>query len=154
MGTRFGLSIRTADPSDAASLAALLVEAGIVATPPEIADRISRIGKLGGTILLADEWGPPSGSVVLAVEPSLAEARLVGRITFLLVGVSARRRGIGRLLVQAAAQAARAVGCGTLHADSAAPARDHGLSLAAFWQANGFSEAGGRWHRPLRKRSD
>ena len=174
MSTRFGLSIRAADPGEAASLADLLAEAGLRATPAEIADRIGLIGRLHGTILLAHEWGPPSGVVVLSVAPSLAAPRPVGRISFLLVGPDARRRGIGRLLVKAAAQAARSAGCGELLADGA-PHVDDALvddalvdgaridggamhhagdcALAAFWQANGFSETGTGWNRPLRKKA-
>ncbi len=174
MSTRFGLSIRAADPSEAASLADLLAEAGLAATPAEIADRIGLIGRLHGTILLAHEWGPPSGVVVLSVAPSLAAPRPVGRISFLLVGMDARRRGIGRLLVKAAAQAARSAGCGDLLADGAPHAgqagvddpgvddavvegaavlRARGCALAAFWQANGFNETGTGWNRPLRKKA-
>ena len=153
MSTRFGLSIRAADPAEAAPLAILLAQAGLRLTAAEIAHRIGGIGRLHGTILLAHEWGPPSGVVVLAVEASLAHARPVGRITFLLVGAEARRRGIGRLLVKAAAQAARTSGCGTLLADGAADAdAAAGHALAAFWQANGFSETRAGWNRLLRKK--
>ncbi len=153
MGTRFGLSIRAADASEAAPLATLLAEAGLRLGAAEIAERIATIGRLHGTILLAHEWGPPSGVVVLAVEPSLAEARPIGRITFLMVGVEARRRGIGRLLVKAAAQAARTAGCGSLRADGIADADHSGdHAFAAFWRASGFSETGAGWSRPLRKK--
>jgi aminoglycoside 6'-N-acetyltransferase I len=96
--------------------------------------------------LVALEWGPPSGLVVLHWYRRLEEARPVAQITTLLVGAEERRRGIGRLLVKAAAQAARNAGCGLLEM-----AAGEDPSLAAFCLATGFTVAAPRYLRPLRK---
>jgi len=81
--------------------------------------------------------------------PTLEASGPVAQITMLLVGAEDRRRGIGRLLIKGAAQAARTAGCDQLAitATSGAP------SLRAFCSATGFTEAGPRFVRSLRKQA-
>lgn len=147
-GSRFGLSIRAADASDAGGLTELLAEAGLLLEPASLAERIELVRRGPGTILIAEEWGPPTGVIELAVVPTIADAQPVGRVGLLFVGTEARRRGIGRLLLKTAAQSARSAGCDTLLADT-----PDGCGLAPFWEANGFSMAGTSRTRPLRKKS-
>lgn len=147
MTSRYGLEIRAATPIDAPGLVVLLGEAKHKIDARELAERIVAIREAPGTALIAAQWGPPSGLVVLHWYPTLDAPRPTAQITTLLVGVEDRRRGIGRLLLKAAAQAARTAGCDRL--EMAAPAETE--SLHAFCRATGFSAAGPRFSRSLRK---
>jgi aminoglycoside 6'-N-acetyltransferase I len=146
--TRYGLEIRAAGGTDAAGVCELLNASGVVLTPLAMARRLDAIRQQPGTALLAQEWGPPSGLVVLHWYPTLDADLATAEITMLLVGIEQRRRGIGRLLVKAAAQAARVAGCGTMR--MLVEPEQH--TLRQFCLATGFGEAGEWFDRPLRKK--
>jgi len=146
--SRYGLEIRAANAGDAAGMAEVLRAAGHAVAPPVLAERLAALREGAGTVLIAQEWGPPSGFVVLHWYRSLEADLPVAQVTSLLVGAAERRRGIGRLLVKAASQAARQAGCGAL--EMLVPPGEP--SLHAFCQATGFTEAGSRFTRALRKR--
>jgi GNAT superfamily N-acetyltransferase len=147
MGNRYGLEIRAATSADAPGLAELFVNAGHPVLAHDLADRLDAMRQANGTVLLALEWGPPSGVVAVSWQQTLLKDRPVAQITTLLVGPDERRRGIGRLLLKAASQAARVAGCGTLEVPADEP------SLAAFCEATGFAASGTRFVRPLRKKA-
>lgn len=148
MGSRYGLEIRAATSVDAPGLAELLGAAGRPIAAGDLAERIVALREAQGAALIALEWGPPSGLVVLHWYRTLDAAAPTARITMLLVGPDERRRGIGRLLLKAAAQAARVAGCDALHlvVEREQPA------LRAFCEATGFARAGSSYARPLRKK--
>lgn len=147
MGSRYGLEIRAATVGDAPGLADLLAACGQPVSARDLTDRIEALRRDEGAALVAVEWGPPSGLVVLHWYRTLQDAAPVAQITSLLVGPDDRRRGVGRLLLKAASQAARSAGCGSLHL-LAEPDRPE---LSAFCAATGFTPAGTRFDRPLRK---
>ncbi len=149
LGPRYGLEIRTVSPTDAAGLSDLLAAAGHPVSVAELTGRLDALRHPHGTALLALEWGPPSGLVVLHWYPDLAQTHPVAQITTLLVGPEERRRGIGRQLLKAAAQAARMAGCGSLQFRVPAGADD----LEAFCAATGFERSAGQFARPLRKKA-
>jgi GNAT superfamily N-acetyltransferase len=146
--SRYGLEIRSAGGADAVGLCALLGTAGHIITSAAMAERLEAMRDEPGAALIAAEWGPPSGVVLLHWYRTLDAAQPTALITMLLVAPDDRRRGIGRLLVKAAAQAARVAGCGALEL-LAAPEE---LALHAFCLATGFLEGGSRFLRPLRKK--
>jgi len=148
LNTRYGMEIRAATSAEAPGLCDLLAAAGHVIPVRILAERLDAIRQGASTALVALEWGPPSGLVVLHWYHTLDAAQPTAQITTLLVGPDDRRRGIGRLLVKAAAQAARVAGCGDLElsATVAQPA------LHDFCRATGFTEAGPRFVRALRKK--
>lgn len=156
MSTRYGLEIRAADAADAPGLAELL--AGLWAElraavdpatqPRALAARLEAMRQERGAVLLALEYGPPSGVIALHWHRTLAADLPVAMIDTLYVAQDARRRGIGRMLLKAGAQAARAAGCGALEL-LATPDDD---SLRAFCLATGFVPAGARFGRALRKK--
>ncbi|KQO58259.1 MULTISPECIES: GNAT family N-acetyltransferase [unclassified Methylobacterium] len=148
MASRYGLEIRAATAADAAGLAALFQASGQSIAASDLAERLDSLRLGSGTALIAVEWGPPSGLVVLHWYRSLTAAQPVAQITGLLVGPDERRRGIGRLLLKAASQAARMAGCATL--ELAASADEE--SLRAFCARTGFEPAGSLFTRPLRKK--
>ncbi len=147
MGSRYGLEIRAAQAADAPGLAQLLAEAGAAVPPATLAERIEALRAGHGAALLALEWGPPSGLVVLHWYRTLEAPRPVAQITRLLVGAEQRRRGIGRMLLKAASQAARTAECDSLQLLAPPEATD----LPAFCRATGFSETALGFARPLRK---
>jgi aminoglycoside 6'-N-acetyltransferase I len=148
--TRYGLEIRAATAADASGLDELLVTAGHAISPRALAERLDAIRQEPGTALIATEWGPPIGLVLLHWYRTLQSDQPTAQITTLLVTPSERRRGIGRLLVKAAAQAARIAGCGVLEL-LAAPEQQ---ALHDFCRDTGFAEVGPRFLRPLRKKGE
>ena len=150
MANRHGLELRAAAASDAPGLADMLRETGRDHAPHDLAERLDRLRALNGAALIAVEWGPPSGVVLLHWYQSLTARRPTALITALYVAQDARRRGIGRLLVKAASQAARAAGCETLLLADAGLAP----SMADFCAATGFTPRGTLAARNLRKKGD
>jgi aminoglycoside 6'-N-acetyltransferase I len=148
MASRYGLQIRAATGADAAGLATLLESAGQILSAATLAPRLEAVQAGSGTVLLALEWGPPSGAIALSWFRTLDADLATAEITLLLVGPDERRRGIGRLLLKAAAQAARTAGCGSLRLSGAADP-----STEAFCAANGFESTGPGFARNLRKRA-
>lgn len=148
MSSRHGLSIRTADAGDAEGLAELLRTARVDIARDRLAVRLSALRDQPGALLIADEWGPPSGLIAVHWHAVLTADLKVGWISALLVDPARRRNGIARVLLKAASQAARSAGCGELLLHSGAAATD----LRGFCLATGFAEAGELLLRPLRKR--
>jgi GNAT superfamily N-acetyltransferase len=148
VGSRYGLEIRAANAGDAQGLSELMAAAGLALAPAALAERLDAMRQAPGVVLIAQEWGPPSGVIAVTWHPTLLAERPVAQVTTLLVGPDERRRGIGRLLLKSASQAARNAGCGSLEltANSADP------SLQGFCEATGFAAVGGRFERPLRKK--
>ncbi len=147
MKSRYGLEMRAATGADAPGLAELYRNAGVPIAQHLLAERLEALRQEAGTVLVALEWGPPSGLVALHWYLTLDAPHPVAQVTMLLVDPQARRRGIGRLLVKAASQAARVAGCDTLELLVPAGCGD----LDGFCRATGFAEAGSRFQRPLRK---
>lgn len=146
--SRFGLEIRAATGAEAPGLAELLTASGHAIAPRALAERLDALRQGPGAALIAVEWGPPSGLIVLHWYRTLDSAQPIAQITTLLVGSDERRRGIGRLLVKAAAQTARVAGCGAL--ELRAPPGEE--TIRQFCLATGFAEAGACFARALRKK--
>jgi aminoglycoside 6'-N-acetyltransferase I len=149
LASRYGLQIRAASGADAPGISELMDAAGHPVDVATIGTRLDAFRHEAGVVLLALEWGPPSGLIVLNWYRTLNADFAVAQISTLLVGADDRRRGIGRMLLKAGAQAARSAGCGTLYVSDIAG----DPSLAAFCIATGFSESGTFFERPLRKKS-
>lgn len=148
MSSRHGLSVRAADGLDVDGLAELLATAGLVVPRDRLAARLSALHDQPGALLIADEWGPPSGLIAVHWHAVLTADLKVGWISALLVDPARRRNGVARVLLKAASQAARSAGCGDLVLAPTAEAAD----LRAFALATGFAPAGELLTRPLRKR--
>ena len=146
MSGRHGLEIRAATAADAPGLAELLAAADRPVPARSLAERLDRLRHDAGTVLVALDWGPPSGLVVLHWYATLHQPLRTAQITGLLVAAGDRRRGIARLLVKAASQAARVAGCGALEM-----LVDADPALRPFCLATGFTGAGERYERVLRK---
>lgn len=150
MGQRHGLEIRGAAVSDAPGLTALLAEMGAGTIPPPVlAGRLDGIARTGGIVLIALEWGPPSGVVALQVVADLSSDHPAGLLVALGVAPDARRRGIGRLLIKAVARSARLAGCDRL----VLPIAGRSTDLDSFAAAAGFVMEDSVMIRPLLRRS-
>lgn len=148
MSSRYGLSVRAADHGDVDGLAALLGTAGVAIARDRLASRLSAIRDQPGALLIADEWGPPSGLIAVHWHAVLTADLKVASISALLVDPARRRSGIARLLLKAASQAARSAGCGEVTLGLTAERED----LRAFCLATGFADAGEVLTRSLRRR--
>ena len=146
MSSRYGLSVRSVQLGDAEGLAQLLSTAGERIAKDRMAHRLAALLEQPGAVLIADEWGPPSGVIAVHWHAILTADQKVASISALLVDPERRRSGIARLLLKAASQAARAAGCGELTLE--APPED----LRAFGLATGFVQTGETFSRALRKR--
>lgn len=149
MAGRYGLEIRAATGADAPGIAGLLDAAGHNVAVSTLAARVDALSRQSGAALVAHEWGPPSGVIVLHWFWTLNSDLCTAQISMLLVGLEARRRGIGRTLLKAASQAARLAGCDAMHL--LVPDRHPGMS--GFCKATGFIETSACYTRPLRKMS-
>lgn len=147
LGTRYGLEIRAAAAGDAPGLSQLFDACGLTLSARDAADRLDILRREQAAALIAVEWGPPSGLVVMNWYRTLLSGAPVAQITVLLVAPDDRRRGIGRLLLKAAAQAARVAGCASLEALVDVDRPDS----QGFCLATGFTLTGQRFARPLRK---
>ena len=148
MPNRYGLAIRAAHAGDAEGIAALLRAAGLTTDHRGLAGRLEEIPAQAGLVLLAEDWGPPSGVLALRWSWTLTDALKLAEVTMLVVDPEQRRKGIARLLLKAAARAARSAGCGELRL--LAPEAVEGL--VPFCAATGFDRTGETFARPLRKR--
>ncbi len=149
MSSRYGLSIRAANNGDADGLATLLKTANTSLTPATLAARLHAMQDQPGAVLIADEWGPPSGLIAVHWHAVFSTDMKVGWISALFVDPQRRRNGLARTLLKAASQAARSAGCGELLLS----AQTGTSGLRAFCLATGFEDAGSLLARPLRKRS-
>ncbi len=148
MNSRYGLEIRAATAADAPGIASLLSADGPAAPPHLVLARLEALRQEPGAVLIAVEWGPPSGLIAIHWRHSLTADLPTAQVSLLVVDVESRRRGIGRLLLKAASQAARLAGCDALEIiPTPAPS-----PLWAFCRATGFVDNGISLTRPLRKR--
>jgi aminoglycoside 6'-N-acetyltransferase I len=144
---RYGMEIRAATGAEAPGLSALFATAGHTIATRILLDRLDAMRMHAGAALVAVEWGPPSGVVVVHWYRTLDADQPTAQITTLFVAPDDRRRGIGRMLLKAAAQTARVAGCGALELS----VRSNDPTLLAFCRATGFTASGMCFVRPLRK---
>jgi aminoglycoside 6'-N-acetyltransferase I len=148
MSSRHGLSIRAANSGDVDGLVDLFRTAGETIARDRLASRLNDLQDQPGALLIADEWGPPSGLIAVHWHSVLTADLKVGWVSALLVDPDRRRNGVARLLLKAASQAARSAGCGELLLHAPIEPSD----LRTFCLATGFVETGAVLTRPLRKR--
>jgi GNAT superfamily N-acetyltransferase len=140
------LSIRSAAAADTQAVVALLGELGYAVGEPTTGSRLAALLSTGSDpVLIAWLGAEPAGLVALHVGWMLARERKVARVTALVVGERARRRGIGRLLLEHAVRLAREAGCEMIELTSGTER----LAAHRFYQACGFRSSSLRFHRPL-----
>ncbi len=148
MTSRFGLEVRAATAADAPGLCELLETLGRPVAVRSMTERLDALSEEPGVVLIALEWGPPSGVVAVSWRRLLLADAPQAEVSVLAIDPQHRRRGVGRLLLKASSQAARLAGCAQMILD--APADAPGLQ--AFCRSSGFEATGARFTRPLRKK--
>jgi ribosomal protein S18 acetylase RimI-like enzyme len=114
------VSVRRAGPADAPAIAALLAELGYPTPPADVGRRLGELETSGrSAALVAEHAGEVAGVLTLQTVPVLHEPGGWCRVTVLVVGEAARRRGLARALVTEAEAIARAHGCVRIEVTSA-----------------------------------
>jgi GNAT superfamily N-acetyltransferase len=114
------VSVRAAAPADAPAIAALLAELGYPTPAPDVERRLGDLEASGrSAALVAEHAGEVAGVLTLHTVPVLHEPGDWCRVTVLVVGEAARRRGLARALVAEAEAMARARGCVRIEVTSA-----------------------------------
>jgi predicted N-acetyltransferase YhbS len=114
------VSVRRAGPADAAAIAALLAELGYPTAPADVESRLAELEQSGRSGALVAEWGGEvAGVLTLHMVPVLHEPGDWCRLSVLVVGERARRRGLARALVSEAEAIARARECARIEVTSA-----------------------------------
>jgi GNAT superfamily N-acetyltransferase len=138
------VTIRDADPADAAQVAELLGELGYPVDEAEARRRLER-----GTerVLVAADGDRLLGLGAVATSSNITTERPLARLTALVVRPDARRTGVGRRLLDEAIALARTGGCAGLELTSSLrPERE---ASHRFYAAYGFQRSSYRFWLPL-----
>jgi len=140
------VTIREAEPRDAAPVAGLLGELGYPSTPEQAAERLERIAADATTwVVVADAGGELAGLAALHVQNLLERDEPGCEVAGLVVGQRFRRRGIGELLMQALEDEARRRGGRVMVLNTAHRRAD----AHAFYEALGYEHTGRRYAKDL-----
>jgi GNAT superfamily N-acetyltransferase len=140
------VTVRRAGPADAAAIAALLAELGYATAPAEVGRRLAQLGESGRSAALVAEHGDGiAGMLTLHMVPVLHEPGDWCRVTALVVGEGARRRGLARALVAEAEAIARSCGCVRIEVTSAL----HRDGAHEFYRGVGFGRVSEHFLKPL-----
>lgn len=146
--------VRPARPGDADQVAELL---GVLGYPSDVATTRALLQRAAASaddeVLVATAAADPDrvlGFVAVQVGIMFTELSSYARLTAVVVGPQARRRGIGRALVRAAEELARARGCAFVELTSGVrPGRQ---DAHAFYPALGYQDTGHiRYRRELER---
>ena len=151
MANRYGLAIRALDAGEIDGVAQLLHASNINIPQDKLGARHETMRTQPGVVLIAEEWGPPTGLIALTWSARLDSDLKAAEVTSLLVAPERRRNGVARLLLKAASQAARVAGCGELVLNTGGENGDLSAFASATALAIGLAIAGHRLTRPLRK---
>ena len=114
------MSVRRAAAADAAAIAVLLAELGYPTAAVDVERRLEELEASGrSAVLVAEHAGEVAGVLTLYMVPVLHEPGDWCRVTALVVGEAARRRGLARALVSEAEAIARSRGCVRIEVTSA-----------------------------------
>jgi len=139
------VTIRDAEPGDAAAVAGLLGQLGYPSDREATARRLERLRIVGDRVVVAELDGQVVGLAHLQVTPTIELDRPAAKIGALGVDESHRRQGIGRALVEAMESEARARGCGVIFLTTS-ERRDE---AHAFYEHLGLEHTGRRYGRTL-----
>jgi GNAT superfamily N-acetyltransferase len=113
------VSVRRAAAADAAAIAVLLGELGYATAAAEVERGLEAFDAGRSAVLVAEDAGAVAGVLTLYMVPVLHEPGDWCRVTALVVGEAARRRGLARALVSEAEAIARSYGCVRIEVTSA-----------------------------------
>src|SRR5262245_17168575 len=140
------VTIREAEPRDAARVAGLLDELGYPSTPEQAAERLERIAADASTwVIVADAGDDLAGLAALHVQNLVERDEPGCEVAGLVVGHRFRRRGIGELLMEALEDEARRRGAKVLVLNTA----HRRAGAHAFYEALGYEHTGRRYAKEL-----
>lgn len=139
------LTVRAAEPGDAAAIAALLNQLGYPVDSAAIVPRLERLGIVGDTVAVAELDAKVVGLVHLQVSPAIEHDRPAAKIGALVVDESSRRRGVGKALIAAMEEEARLRGCGLFYLTTSERRDD----AHAFYEQVGLQQTGRRYGTTL-----
>lgn len=130
------MSVRRAAVADAPAIAVLLAELGYPLGAAEVERRLEALESGRSAVLVAEHAGAVAGVLTLYMVPVLHEPGDWCRVTVLVVGEAARRRGLARELVSEAEAIARSRGCVRIEVTSAL----HRDGAHDFYRGMGFGQ--------------
>jgi GNAT superfamily N-acetyltransferase len=140
------VTVREAQPGDAAAVAVLLGELGYPSTPEQTAERLERIAGDPATWLVVAELDEEvAGFGVLHVQNLVERDEPGVEVAGLVVGERFRRRGVGELLMAALEDEARDRGGKTMVLNTAHRRAD----AHAFYEALGYEHTGRRYAKKI-----
>lgn len=139
------VTVRDAEPRDAAAIARLLGQLGYPADAAAVPARLERLQIVGDRVVVAEQDGAVVGLAQLHVSPSLEYERPAAKLAALVVDSAHQGEGIGRALVAELEAEARARRCGAFFLTTAARRDD----AHAFYRRIGFEETGKRFAKTL-----
>jgi N-acetylglutamate synthase-like GNAT family acetyltransferase len=135
------VEVREAMRGDQAAITDLLRELGYPTRVHVVAERLDRLERDPASWMwVASDGGRVVGLAALHVMP-LVQRGPLGRLTAIVVGDGARRRGVGRALIGRVEQRARAEGCESMEVTTA----DRRSEAHAFYAELGFEQASRRF---------
>jgi GNAT superfamily N-acetyltransferase len=135
------LTIRDAEPGDAAALAGLLAQLGYPARSEAIASRLERLRIVGDQLIVAVLDEAVVGLAQLHVSPTIEHERPAAKLSALVVDEARRGEGIGRALVDAALTEAKARNCAVFFLTTSERRGD----AHAFYERLGLEQTGRRY---------
>lgn len=112
------VTVRKADPTDAAFFAELVSQLGYPAAADEVRGRMEQLERDGQSLLVAELDGEPAGVAVIQISPALINEAPTCRLAVIVVAKQARRQGVGRALTLAVEEEARRSGCNRIVLES------------------------------------
>lgn len=139
------LTIREAEPADAAFLAELVSQLGYPAATDEVRGRMEQFDRDGQSLLVAEFDGEVAGIAAMQIYPALVQDAPICRLVVLVVADRARRQGVGRALALAVEEEARRSGCDRIVLESGTW-RDEAHD---FYRALGYESVALGFQKPL-----
>ena len=140
------IQIRACTPEDATAVSPLLDELGYKVSASQAAEHIRQLAQTGSDpIFLAVADGQALGLMALHICRMLQYAAPVMRVTVLVVGGQARRRGVGKRLMAHAEHLAAAAGCEAVELTSAMGREE----AHAFYRSIGYEANSLRFRKAL-----
>lgn len=140
------VTLRAAEPADAAQLVGLIEQLGYPVTVAAVEAQLAALSRSAVDQLLVASDGPRVVGLIgcHAMDLLHIPGRL-GRITVLVVAANHRRSGLGRRLVTAAEGYFRTLGCGRVEVTSG----QRRAEAHAFYVSLGFAETSKRFVKTL-----